>query len=204
LFGITPDILIADNGALARYGGRDLYKKMIPCAAVNALRSRFGLVRCVSTENAYYLSGEYANDHWSIGKKSTVITDFSEELEDDAFYIDGNPGELFLPLPISELSECYPGVRAVAYSDVSLITVVHREATKLNALLAAGNALNIDIGCIAAFGDDYSDIEILSDCGVGVAVANAIEECKAAADYICGANVHDGVAKWIEENLFPV
>jgi len=33
------------------------------------------------------------------------------------------------------------------------------------------------------------------------AVANAIEEAKAAAGCICGTNDNDGVANWIEERV---
>jgi hydroxymethylpyrimidine pyrophosphatase-like HAD family hydrolase len=50
------------------------------------------------------------------------------------------------------------------------------------------------------FGDDYSDIELLSNCAHSVAVANAIDEAKSAAVYICGDCDDDGVAKWLEEN----
>ena len=36
----------------------------------------------------------------------------------------------------------------------------------------------------------------------GIAVANAIDEVKAAADYICEANDNDGVVKWLKENYY--
>jgi AraC-like DNA-binding protein len=37
-------------------------------------------------------------------------------------------------------------------------------------------------GIIAAFGDDLNDIEMLRECVFGVAVANALDEVKAAAE----------------------
>jgi len=196
LNGIEPDVLISDNGALARYKNRSLFKKTIPCATVKTLMPRYDLVRCISTENAYYLSGEYAKDHWSIGKKATIITDFSQAVEDSAFYIYGNTNK-----PSATLTDNIPDIRIVTYSDVSLVTVVHYEATKLNALNAVCNALNIEATEMMVFGDDYSDIEMLSNCTHSIAVANAIDECKAAANYICDTNENDGVAKWLEENL---
>ena len=49
--------------------------------------------------------------------------------------------------------------------------------------------------------NDYSDIDMLSNCPHSVAVANAINECKAVAKYICGTNENDGVAKWLEERI---
>ena len=47
------------------------------------------------------------------------------------------------------------------------------------------------------FGDDHDDIEPLKRCGIGVAVSNAIEEAKAAADYVAESNDEDGVAKFL-------
>jgi Cof subfamily protein (haloacid dehalogenase superfamily) len=196
LFDIVPDIVIADNGALARYNGNDLYKRLIPADTANILLSRFDLVRCASTENAYFLSGDYANDHWSVGKKATVITDFSDGIKADALYLDGNVGKL-----IADITDGFPEVRVVTYSDVSLVTIVHREATKLNALMTVERALNIMTDEIVAFGDDYSDIDWLSYCINSVAVANAINEVKSVANYICGDCDADGVAKWLEDNV---
>ena len=196
LFAITPDVIISDNGALARFNGKDLYKRLIPTKTANALLPQFKLVRCISTENDYYLSGEYSKDHWSIGKKSTIITDFQNGVENDVLYLDGNIGKI-----ATVITEEYPEIRAVTYSDISLVTIVHREATKLNALNAVERALNITTSKLAAFGDDYSDIEMLSHCGHSIAMSNAIDGVKAVADYVCGDCDNDGVAHWIEENL---
>ena len=196
LTGIKPDVLIAANGALVRHDGIDVYRRMIPKNTINALMTRFKLVRSISTEYDYYILEEYSNNHWSTGKKATIITDFSKEIENDAFYLDGNINK-----PLPTLTECYPEIRTVAYSDVDLITIVHHEATKLNALNAVKSMLNIRTSDIAVFGDDYSDIEMLTGCHNSIAVANAIDECKAVANYLCGGCEEDGVAKWIEENV---
>ena len=49
-----------------------------------------------------------------------------------------------------------------------------------------------------AFGDGDNDEPMLREAGFGVAMANAEEKVKAAADYITGSNEEDGVAKAIE------
>ena len=46
-----------------------------------------------------------------------------------------------------------------------------------------------------------TDFEMLCGCGIGVAVAKAIDEAKAVADFICDDCDDDGVAKWLEENV---
>jgi hydroxymethylpyrimidine pyrophosphatase-like HAD family hydrolase len=45
---------------------------------------------------------------------------------------------------------------------------------------------------VAAFGDDHNAIEMLRNCGIGVAVENAIDKAKAAADYLCDTNDNYG------------
>lgn len=49
-----------------------------------------------------------------------------------------------------------------------------------------------------AFGDGDNDEPMLRVLGFGVAMANAEEKVKAAADYITESNEEDGVAKAIE------
>jgi hydroxymethylpyrimidine pyrophosphatase-like HAD family hydrolase len=67
--------------------------------------------------------------------------------------------------------------------------------------MAVERALNIMTDEIIAFGDDYSDVDWLSYCVNSVAVANAINEVKSVANYVCGDCDVDGVAKWLEENV---
>ena len=78
---------------------------------------------------------------------------------------------------------------------------MHKDATKANAVAALSRYWNIAQSEIVAFGDDLNDIDLLTYAGVGVAVANALDEVKAVADDICDTNDNDGVAKWLEENV---
>ena len=62
--------------------------------------------------------------------------------------------------------------------------------------------LNIPLEEIICFGDDFNDIGMLKLCGKGIAVSNAILEVKNIADEVTLSNNEDGVAKYIEKNLF--
>lgn len=55
---------------------------------------------------------------------------------------------------------------------------------------------------VAAFGDNYNDIDLLQKVGIGVAVANARPEVKAVAKYLTLHHKEDGVADFLEKN-FP-
>ncbi|MBO5461514.1 MAG: HAD family phosphatase [Ruminococcus sp.] len=65
-------------------------------------------------------------------------------------------------------------------------------------LVRLGEMLGIRREEIMACGDSDNDITMLSEVGFGVAMANAHDEVKAAADYITESNDNDGVAKAIE------
>ena len=86
-------------------------------------------------------------------------------------------------------------------SENEVLMVMNKNARKRNAIQDIAKYFGLTLAKTAAFGDDYNDIEMLRDCGIGVAVANAIPEVKAAADYICDSNENDGVAKWLEERI---
>ena len=75
-------------------------------------------------------------------------------------------------------------------------------ATKGHALLALCAALGADPGEAAAFGDGTNDLSMLRTAGVGVAMANAHPDTKAAADLITGDNQKDGVAQ-VLNRWFP-
>lgn len=54
---------------------------------------------------------------------------------------------------------------------------------------------------VAAFGDNYNDVEMIAGVGHGVAVENARDEVKAAARYHTAHHKQHGVAQWIEKFL---
>ncbi|WHY85753.1 Cof-type HAD-IIB family hydrolase [Neobacillus novalis] len=54
---------------------------------------------------------------------------------------------------------------------------------------------------VAAIGDGPNDIEMLRNVGTGVAMGNASEEVKAAADFVTGHHENDGLAEFIETYL---
>ena len=87
----------------------------------------------------------------------------------------------------------------VSWNKVGMI--MHREATKSNAVVALARRWNIMKEEIVAFGDDLNDIDLLGYAGYGVAMGNALEGVRAAAQYHCLGNEEDGLADWIERNV---
>ena len=80
--------------------------------------------------------------------------------------------------------------------DTKWYMVMAKEAKKINSIRRLTGHFGISLAEVAAFGDDHNDIEMLRQCGIGVAVGNAIGEAKSAANRTCDTNENDGVAKW--------
>ena len=85
-----------------------------------------------------------------------------------------------------------------------LIQIMSKAATKWNGIKAVLEHCGCALEETACFGDDNDDIEPIKRCGLGVAVANAIDEVKAVADDIAESNDADGVAKYIERRVLLV
>jgi Cof subfamily protein (haloacid dehalogenase superfamily) len=82
------------------------------------------------------------------------------------------------------------------------IEIAPRQISKASGLaLILERKYGIGMDEVIAFGDNYNDVELLRQVGMGVAVANAREEVKAVAKEITGKSTEDGVAIAIEKYL---
>lgn len=79
---------------------------------------------------------------------------------------------------------------------------VSKSAGKEKGMEKACEMLGISLSEVMAFGDNGNDVDMIKNAGFGVAVANAREEVKKVALYVCESNKDDGVAKTIEKFCF--
>lgn len=76
-----------------------------------------------------------------------------------------------------------------------------RKATKWGGVRELTAYFGVSPEECAFFGDDWDDIECVKNCGLGVAMENAIDEVKAVADAVAGNCDDDGAAKFVEERI---
>jgi len=89
----------------------------------------------------------------------------------------------------------------VTSSSPRLIEISNSSAGKGASLRRLCRLIGMPSENVAAFGNGENDADMLRFAGIGVAVGNAGEKCKAAADYVCETNDDLGVAKTIYKIL---
>jgi cof-like hydrolase len=87
-------------------------------------------------------------------------------------------------------------------TDEGLLEISAPQVTKAAGLMAVAQFYGVPASDVVAFGDMPNDIEMLQWAGLGVAMGNADERVKVAADEITTSNDDFGVAR-VLERLFP-
>jgi hydroxymethylpyrimidine pyrophosphatase-like HAD family hydrolase len=81
------------------------------------------------------------------------------------------------------------------------IMIVPRGTSKATGFRAALERMGVARSEVIAFGDDRNDVEFLRSAGLRVAVANAIDDVKAAADLVTDLASGAGVTRFIHDRV---
>ena len=86
--------------------------------------------------------------------------------------------------------------------DARSADIMAKDSNKAMGIINVAKALQIELANVMAVGDAQNDIEMIKQVGQGVAVANAKDELKQHADYVCenknAAGVLEAVNKFYE------
>lgn len=209
--GIQNQPIICYNGALVLNGKKELLSVTIPLEIVKKIHK---ICESLNTD-----LGLYAFNEWHVPKTS-------ERVEKEIKYTKTHP--VFEPTlhTLKHWDKKKQGVHKIMLmgtkdssdhlmpmlqdrfgldlnlyrSNDTLIEVAPKSVSKLTAiqrLLGPGEVLED----VIAFGDNYNDIEMLSNVGCGVAVSNGRDEVKRIANFITSSNTDNGVARYIEQHL---
>ena len=102
---------------------------------------------------------------------------------------------------LTEIPQVFPGILATSSSPQN-IELNQTDANKGQALLALADRLGVPHEKTIAFGDGLNDITMLRAAGVGIAMENAEEIVKEAADWITTSCDEDGVAIGIRRYIW--
>ncbi|WP_457596601.1 HAD-IIB family hydrolase [Hydrogenimonas sp.] len=88
------------------------------------------------------------------------------------------------------------------YIDCYFLTILDKKGDKAHALAALEAIEGVDRAHTTVFGDSHNDLGLFRMAGRKIAVANAIDELKAAADIVLPyTNDEEAVAKFLKEEL---
>lgn len=92
-----------------------------------------------------------------------------------------------------EMERHFPEVNVHMFAEKRGADVVEKTASKAMGLKRLCEYYGMPISGTVAFGDSMNDYDIVKAAGIGVAMGNAMEELKAAADYVTDSIDHDGI-----------
>ena len=91
------------------------------------------------------------------------------------------------------------GIVSASQSLKDNVEVMNIDVSKGNAVRYLAEMYKIPRSQVIAIGDNENDISMIEYAGLGIAVGNAEEKLKIAADYVTGHYENDGVAEAIEK-----
>jgi Cof subfamily protein (haloacid dehalogenase superfamily) len=120
-------------------------------------------------------------------------------LEDDIYKMlilgENNTLKMLEPLLLDLSNSRYD----VVFTGHNLLELVPKNVNKGNALNILAKYLNIPISETVGLGDNYNDIELIKQAGLGIAVKNAVPELKEIADLVTeNDNDHCAFAEAVE------
>lgn len=128
--------------------------------------------------------------------------DITPENDGSAVYITSN-GDYEKMLPVYMAVREIPGTDCAfykdSYTDYWYLETFSAEASKANGVKFLRERYGFDR--VMAFGDNLNDLSMFSQADVKVAVGNAVEEIRRAADFITDSNDNDGVAKFLNTQI---
>ena len=106
-------------------------------------------------------------------------------------------------LPVKKAIDSMEDADCAFYKDTYtgkwFLEVFSAKASKSNGIRFLREKYGFDE--VVAFGDNLNDLPMFEQADIKIAVGNAREEVKAAADHIIGTNDEDGVARWLLDEL---
>lgn len=184
--------------------GKTLYQQVLPrtilpSAYAYAKEHNMGLI---SYEGDTVISAFEPDEYVALEARINGLPIRVEENWVEFFDFDVNkclltaPGELAAEYE-KEMAKMYEAEVSVYRSEPFFVEVMPKNVDKAASLERMLKVLDMNKEQAVCCGDGFNDISMIKFAGVGVAMANAQEQVKAAADYITASNDEDGLVEVI-------
>jgi Cof subfamily protein (haloacid dehalogenase superfamily) len=140
--------------------------------------------------------------------EETRIVNLQPMVSEDLLADDVEPNKIMLISRLDAADEVLPpiersiqSISTVTFSKRNYLEILPVGVNKAKAVAALSRFLGVDLSEVAAIGDGLNDLEMLSEVGFAIAMGNASDRVKAAADLVVGSNNEAGVAQAVNEIL---
>lgn len=202
----VKSVAIACSGAQVHdpHSAQDIFDERLPAEFVEELYGVCNAARCIATvtvSNEVLLKLDGEPDLDLMGAEMSWVRQLSLDAQ-DLPRIAAVQGSAVCAHIKAEMKAKYAD-QVNVYDSIGptgklVLTLTAKKANKGAALQAACDHLSLDPQQVIAFGDAENDLEMFKLAGASVAMGQADDTVKAAADYISSANYEDGVALALE------
>lgn len=198
--GVKFDLTVAYNGSVCTLNDEFIVNKMIPTEEVYKIlenATKLGRPVAIATNNQIALNGcdDALKEYFELASlDSTPSEKFESALKEDIY-------QFMIGCKKSEWDTILEGTHSAqiaAWWD-SAVDIIPKDSGKGNAIKKVLEHLNLSVEESIAFGDGGNDVDMLLAAGTGVAMGNASDSVKAAADEVCGSVEDDGVYHYLKE-----
>ena len=196
---LKPDYEITTDGTLIHAEDKCIYSKSFSTEDTNRIvRSVKERMPDTEISVAHGKTVFWNSKHIAESERlfKAIYNDYSKELDIGANKIAAVLSDEQMAREIADSIGC----KLQCYRGENMYAFLPEGSGKIQAIRALSEQSGIPISDIAAFGDDKNDIDMLTMCGKGIAVSNAIPEVLAVADEVTLSNDEDGVADWMRRN----
>lgn len=192
--GVEFDVFLTFNGSYCYNKKEIIFSKSIPAEDVKKIiENAAELNRPVSiaTQKRIVANGKDTDlvEYYDLAKlKIEVADDFDETAKDMVYQIMLGSRKEEYPLLMKDVKNA----KITAWWDRA-VDIIPSDAGKGVGVDKILEYYHLDRSQALAFGDGCNDIEMLQTVGLGVAMGNASEEVKKAADIVCGYVAGDGI-----------
>jgi Cof subfamily protein (haloacid dehalogenase superfamily) len=207
--GLMDFPLVSLNGGYITEKEQPIFQAVIDLATTARVTEE---VRPHKATIAYYLQREWyaeTSDSWTEHEQKIMdvqlkVLPFSEMSRDwsarkigpNKMMVMGEPDSI--AVTETHLKSVFGQSLNIYTSKPTYLEVMDPQGSKSNAVRFLIGRMQLDRTEVIAMGDNFNDREMIQFAGMGVAMGNAPDEIKQAADYITDTNNNDGVRKALE------
>lgn len=199
--GVDFDIYMTFNGAYIKYGEkliRDIHFSREDCNQLIANLKEMNRPLAISNDRFVVANGkdDDLQEYFDVGMVELVVSDDFERLSHENIY------QIMCSCNESEYDRILHGTKNVqveAWWDRAA-DIIPKCGGKGDGVRAILEYFDFDPSESIAFGDGRNDIEMIKAVGTGVAMGNAGDNVKEAADIICRSCDDDGIYYYCIEN----